>query len=96
MTEYGGFVAPSVDGKGKEGGSRLSSVFGSSRTRTPRPELFRYAGITGHEYRLVFIFEDRYGPARSTTVWPCGAMENEEDWKPEKGKVSSRLHIPRL
>jgi len=45
-----------------------------------------HAGFTEHAYRLVFDFEDRYGPAHLTTLLPCGTVENEKDLKAEKGK----------
>ena len=45
-----------------------------------------YAGFSEHAYRLVFNFEDSYGPAHLTTVLPCGTVENEKILEAEKGK----------
>jgi len=71
----------------QSGGSTMDG--GATRSGPPTAAAVRvYQGFTEHTYRLVFPFEDKFGPdtPQLLTIVPSGVVENSKVLEPQKEK----------
>jgi len=80
-------LAPRADHRYQSSGGTIDGV-----TATARPAAAAavcvYPGFTEHTYRLVFPFEDKFGPdtPHLLTIVPSGVVENSKVLEPQKEK----------
>jgi len=80
-------LAPRADHVCQSGGSMIDG--GATTSAPPAAAAIRvYQGFTEHTYRLVFPFEDRFGPdtPQLLTIVPSGVVENSKVLEPQKEK----------